>query len=64
MSRARVQLVKAPGREPFARVVGGNGEEIWRTSETYVDVEDVLRAVDILAELTGGTVPLVEEVSQ
>lgn len=64
MSRARVELVKAPGREPFARIIAGNGEEVWRTSETYVHVEDVLRAVDILAEVTGGTAALIEEVTE
>lgn len=62
--RGRVQLVRTPGREPFARVIADNGEEVWRTSETYVDVDDVLRAVEILAELTHGLVPMVDEVPE
>jgi uncharacterized protein YegP (UPF0339 family) len=36
-----------------ARFIGANGEQVWRTSETYVGVRDVEHAIALLAEALG-----------
>ena len=56
------RVMAAPYHEPPAvvnpqpwsvRFIGGNGEQVWRTSESYSDVRDAERAIALLAEALG-----------
>lgn len=43
-----------PNPQPWSvRFIGANGEEVWRTSESYADVRDAERAISLLAEALG-----------
>jgi hypothetical protein len=53
-SRVEPSASVAPNPQPWsARFIGANGEEVWRTSEPYVDVRDAERAIALLAEALG-----------
>jgi len=32
----------------YVRFIAGNGREVWRTSETYIERKDALHAVEVL----------------
>ena len=49
-----VVLEESTNPQPWSvRFIGANGEEVWRTSESYSDVRDAERAIALLAEALG-----------
>ena len=56
---ARRNEYVTPNPQPYsARFIGGNGEEVWRTSETYVHSFGAQNAVDLLRTGNHATIPV------